>query len=123
MMKRFIFFVLVIMLCALTSICTAFELDRAQWTNYFNDPHLEAFYNESSIQRDGNVGRVWICEHYRSSDMYRLICKEYTRGNNKARILKRLDYYSDGTFKQGSTMVISDVGLGANEDVIVQKLW
>ena len=122
-MKRFVFCALVTMLCAVTSICGAFELDRSQWINYFSDNHLETFYNESSIQRDGNTGKVWICQHYRSSDMYRLICKEYTRGSNKARILKRLDYYSDGTFKQGSSMVISDVGLGTNEEVVVQKLW
>ena len=108
---------------AITSICSAFQIDRSQWINFANVNNIEAFYNQVSIKNDGNVARVWICYHYKNYDTYRLMCKEYTKGNDRARILKTLDYYSDGTFKQGSSKVVENVALGLNEEMIVQRLW
>jgi len=122
-MKRFILLVLTVSLCAMTSICAAFEIDRSQWTNYANVNNIEAFYHGGSIEKEGNVAKVWICYHYKTFDTYRLMRKEYTRGSNRAKILKTLDYFSDGTFKQGSSKEIPDVGLGTNEEVILQRLW
>ena len=107
----------------MTSVCSAFEIDRNQWFNYANVNNIEAFYNERSIQKDGNTAKVWLCYHYKELDTYRLMCKEYTRGNNRAKILKTLDYYSDGTLKRASSKEVQDVGLGTNEDIILQKLW
>ena len=122
-MKKIAILVAFILTLAITSICSAFEIDRSQWINYANVNSIEAFYNGASIKNDGNVARVWICYHYKNYDTYRLMCKEYTKGNDRARILKTLDYYSDGTFKQGSSKVVENVALGLNEEMIVQRLW
>lgn len=122
-MKKIAILVAFILTLAITSICSAFEIDRSQWINYANVNNIEAFYNGASIKNDGNVARVWICYHYKNYDTYRLMCKEYTKGNDRARILKTLDYYSDGTFKQGSSKVVENVALGLNEEMIVQRLW
>ena len=122
-MKKIAILVAFIMTLAITSICSAFQIDRSQWINYANVNNIEAFYNGASIKNDGNVARVWICYHYKNYDTYRLMCKEYTKGNDRARILKTLDYYSDGTFKQGSSKVVENVALGLNEEMIVQRLW
>ena len=122
-MKKIAILVAFILTLAITSICSAFEIDRSQWINFANVNNIEAFYNQVSIKNDGNVGRVWICYHYKNYDTYRLMCKEYTKGNDRARILKTLDYYSDGTFKQGSSKVVENVALGLNEEMIVQRLW
>ena len=122
-MKKIAILVAFILTLAITSICSAFQIDRSQWINYANVNNIEAFYNGASIKNDGNVARVWICYHYKNYDTYRLMCKEYTKGNDRARILKTLDYYSDGTFKQGSSKVLENVALGLNEEMIVQRLW
>ena len=122
-MKKIAILVAFILTLAVTSICSAFQIDRSQWINYANVNNIEAFYNQVSIKNDGNVARVWICYHYKNYDTYRLMCKEYTKGNDRARILKTLDYYSDGTFKQGSSKVVENVALGLNEEMIVQRLW
>ena len=122
-MKKIAILVAFILTLAITSICSAFQIDRSQWINYANVNNIEAFYNGASIKNDGNVARVWICYHYKNYDTYRLMCKEYTKGNDRARILKTLDYYSDGTFKQGSSKVVENVTLGLNEEMIVQRLW
>ena len=122
-MKKIAILVAFILTLAITSICSAFQIDRTQWINYANVNNIEAFYNGASIKNDGNVARVWICYHYKNYDTYRLMCKEYTKGNDRARILKTLDYYSDGTFKQGSSKVVENVALGLNEEMIVQRLW
>ena len=122
-MKKIAILVAFILTLAITSICSAFEIDRSQWINFANVNNIEAFYNQVSIKNDGNVARVWICYHYKSYDTYRLMCKEYTKGNDRARILKTLDYYSDGTFKRGSSKVVENVALGLNEEMIVQRLW
>ena len=122
-MKKIAILVAFILTLAITSICSAFEIDRSQWINFANVNNIEAFYNQVSIKNDGNVARVWICYHYKNYDTYRLMCKEYTKGNDRARILKTLDYYSDGTFKQGSSKVVENVALGLNEEMIVQRLW
>ena len=122
-MKKISILVAFILTLAITSICSAFQIDRSQWINYANVNNIEAFYNGASIKNDGNVARVWICYHYKNYDTYRLMCKEYTKGNDRARILKTLDYYSDGTFKQGSSKVVENVTLGLNEEMIVQRLW
>lgn len=122
-MKKIAILVAFILTLAITSICSAFQIDRSQWINYANVNNIEAFYNGASIKNDGNVARVWICYHYKNYDTYRLMCKEYTKGNDRARILKTLDYYSDGTFKQGSSKVVENVALGLNEEMIVQRLW
>ena len=122
-MKKIAILVAFILTLAITSICSAFEIDRSQWLNFANVNNIEAFYNQVSIKNDGNVARVWICYHYKNYDTYRLMCKEYTKGNDRARILKTLDYYSDGTFKQGSSKVVENVALGLNEEMIVQRLW
>ena len=122
-MKKIAILVAFILTLAITSICSAFEIDRSQWINFANVNNIEAFYNQVSIKNDGNVARVWICYHYKNYDTYRLMCKEYTKGNDRARILKTLDYYSDGTFKQGSSKVVENVTLGLNEEMIVQRLW
>ena len=122
-MKKIAILVAFILTLAITSICSAFQIDRSQWINYANVNNIEAFYNGASIKNDGNVARVWICYHYKNFDTYRLMYKEYTKGNDGARILKTLDYYSDGTFKQGSSKVVENVALGLNEDMIVQRLW
>ena len=122
-MKKIAILVAFILTLAITSICSAFQIDRSQWINYANVNNIEAFYNQVSIKNDGNVARVWICYHYKNYDTYRLMCKEYTKGNDRARILKTLDYYSDGTFKQGSSKVVENVALGLNEEMIVQRLW
>ena len=122
-MKKIAILVAFILTFSITSICSAFQIDRSQWINYANVNNIEAFYNGASIKNDGNVARVWICYHYKNYDTYRLMCKEYTKGNDRARILKTLDYYSDGTFKQGSSKVVENVALGLNEEMIVQRLW
>ena len=122
-MKKIAILVAFILTLAITSICSAFEIDRSQWINFANVNNIEAFYNQVSIKNDGNVARVWICYHYKNYDTYRLMCKEYTKGNDRARILKTLDYYSDGNFKQGSSKVVENVALGLNEEMIVQRLW
>ena len=122
-MKRLALFVIVALLWGVASICSAFQIDRSQWINYANVNNIEAFYNNTNIQKDGDVAKVWLCYHYKTFDTYRLMCKEYTRGNNKARILKVLDYYGDGTFKQGSNRVVDNVALGLNEEYIVQRIW
>ena len=122
-MKKIAILVAFILTLAITSICSAFEIDRSQWINFANVNNIEAFYNQVSIKNDGNVARVWICYHYKNYDTYRLMCKEYTKGNDRARILKTLDYYSDGTFKRGSSKVVENVALGLNEEMIVQRLW
>ena len=122
-MKKIAILVAFILTLAITSICSAFQIDRSQWINFANVNNIEAFYNGASIKNDGNVARVWICYHYKNYDTYRLMCKEYTKGNDRARILKTLDYYSDGTFKQGSSKVVENVALGLNEEMIVQRLW
>ena len=122
-MKKIAILVAFILTLAITSICSAFQIDRSQWINFANVNNIEAFYNQVSIKHDGNVARVWICYHYKNYDTYRLMCKEYTKGNDRARILKTLDYYSDGTFKQGSSKVVENVALGLNEEMIVQRLW
>ena len=122
-MKKIAILVAFILTLAITSICSAFQIDRSQWINYANVNNIEAFYNGASIKNDGKVARVWICYHYKNYDTYRLMCKEYTKGNDRARILKTLDYYSDGTFKQGSSKVVENVTLGLNEEMIVQRLW
>lgn len=107
----------------MTSVCSAFEIDRNQWFNYANVNNIEAFYNERSIQKDGNIAKVWLCYHYKRFDTYRLMYKEYTRGSNRAKILKILDYYSDGTLKRASSKEVPDVALGTNEDIILQRIW
>lgn len=122
-MKKIAILVAFILTLAITSICSAFQIDRSQWINFANVNNIEAFYNQVSIKNDGNVARVWICYHYKNYDTYRLMCKEYTKGNDRARILKTLDYYSDGTFKRGSSKVVENVALGLNEEMIVQRLW
>ena len=122
-MKKIAILVAFILTLAITSICSAFQIDRSQWINFANVNNIEEFYNQVSIKNDGNVARVWICYHYKNYDTYRLMCKEYTKGNDRARILKTLDYYSDGTFKQGSSKVVENVALGLNEEMIVQRLW
>ena len=122
-MKKIAILVAFILTLAITSICSAFQIDRSQWINYANVNNIEAFYNGASIKNDGNVARVWICYHYKNYDTYRLMCKEYTKGNDRSRILKTLDYYSDGTFKRGSSKVVENVALGLNEEMIVQRLW
>ena len=122
-MKKIAILVAFILTLAITSICSAFEIDRSQWINFANVNNIEAFYNQVSIKNDGNVARVWICYHYKNYDTYRLMCKEYTKGNDRSRILKTLDYYSDGTFKRGSSKVVENVALGLNEEMIVQRLW
>ena len=122
-MKKIVMVAVVVLMCAISTACFAFEIDRNQWFSNANVNNIEAFYNERSIQKEGNTAKVWLCYHYKTFDTYRLMCKEYTRGSNRARILKTLDYYSDGTFKQASNKVVSDVALGTNEDIILQRLW
>lgn len=122
-MKKIVFFVSILLICIMTSVCSAFEIDRNQWFSYANVNNIEAFYNERSIQNSGDTAKVWLCYHYKVFDTYRLMCKEYFRGSDRARILKTLDYYSDGTLKRASSKVVQDVGLGTNEDIILKRLW
>ena len=122
-MKKIFLLVLILLTCVITPVCSAFEINRSQWVCFANVNNIETFYNENSIQRNGNTAKVWLCYHYLKLDTYRLMCKEYTRGSSRAKILKTLDYYSDGTLKRASSKEVQDVGLGTNEDVILQRLW
>lgn len=122
-MKKFILVLLVTLLCIIAGTCSAFELDRSRWNSYGNYANVEALYDASNISKSGNVVKMWLCYHYKDSDAYRLIYKEYTQGSNKARILKILDYYGDGTFRRGSAKVVENVAVGKKESSIVEKLW
>lgn len=122
-MKKIFLLGFILLTCVITPVCSAFEIDRNQWFNYANVNNIEAFYNERSIQKNGETAKVWLCYHFKEVDTYRVFCKEYTRGSNRARILKTLDYYSDGTLKRASSKEVPDVGLGTNEDIILQRLW
>ncbi len=122
-MKKVVILAMLTILCAIASVCSAFEIDRNQWISYANVNNIEAFYSERSIQKNGDTAKIWLCYHYTRSDTYRLMQKEYVRGSNRAKILKTLDYYSDGTLKRASSNVVHDVGLGANEDIILQRIW
>ena len=122
-MKKIIVFVMLTLMCAMASVCLAFEIDRNQWSSFAHVNDIEALYNERSIQKNGDKAKVWLCYHYMKTDTYRLIQKEYVRGSNRAKILKTLEYYSDGTLKRASSNVVEDVSLGTNEDFILQRIW
>ena len=127
-MKKIVFLVMFVLICAATSVCSAFELDRSQWVSYSDVDGVEAFYHERSIRNDGSVAKVWICYHYKGDtdmryDTYRLALKEYTRGSEKTKILKTLVYHSDGTLKVASSEVVPDLNLGTNEENVLKRLW
>lgn len=122
-MKKFRLIIVTVLLCAVTATCSAFELDRTRWQNLANVNNIEVFYDVNNITKSGNVAKVWLCYHYKGSDSYRLICKEYTRGGDTTKIVKILDYYSDGTFKRGSNSVIPNVAFGTNERAMADRLW
>ncbi len=122
-MRKVFLAVFILLTCAITPVCSAFEIDRTQWTNFANVNNIECFYNERSIQKSGNTAKVWLCYHYKELDNYILMCKEYTQGSRETKIIKKLEYFSDGTLKRASSKEVPNAGLGTNEDIILQKLW
>ena len=123
-MKKIIVMAIAVMICVVSSFCYAFELNRNEWINFAVVNDVECYYNTKTIQRQDEKAKIWLCYHYPEQyDIYRLQYREYTRGSNKVRILKQLDYFSDGTLKQGSVQVVENVGFGENEEVVLRVLW
>lgn len=122
-MKRIVLFVVAMLFCAIASTGYAFELNRGQWVQFGSTGKIELFYNQPGIVVNGNTAKVWLCYHYKSNDSYRLICKEFVRGGTTTTVLKTIDYYSDGTYRRGSSKVTNNVALGPNEDVIMRSIW
>lgn len=124
-MKKLVLFLITAMFWTMTSLCSAagFSLDRSVWNNFANINNMEIFYNQANIKKDGNKAKVWLCYHYLDTDTYRVILREYTRGSSTASTLKTIDYYSDGSFKKGTTKCYTDLKMGINEEQILQRIW
>lgn len=124
-MKKILLLMALLVFCMVSSVCYAagFVLDRTVWNNFANVNEMEIFYNTASIKKDGDKAKVWLCYHYLDSDSYRLILREYTRGVATVSTLKTIDYYSDGSFKKGTTQNYHNLQPGINEDQIVKEIW
>lgn len=123
MKKSFLTLMMTALLCAFSVSTNAYELDKSVWTVYGGNSSVETYYNLSSIRVDGNIAKVWLCYYYNSTDSYRLFCKEFYRGSDKAKVLKILDYYGDGTFRRGSVLENCNVVVTTDEQRVLSRIW